>query len=107
MEYDKRYDERSPRFELREPPVKPGEELDVVIEAIGAKGDGIARKEGFVIFVPGVQKGDKVRIRVIRVLRTVAFAERIGPAKARPEAAEEAEAEGEEEAGEKTEEETE
>ena len=33
-------------------PVREGEELDVTIEAIGDKGDGIAKKDGFVLFVP-------------------------------------------------------
>src|SRR3989344_3602385 len=59
-------------------PVKVGDELDVTIEAVGAKGDGIAKKEGFVLFVPGVQKGDNVKIRVTRVLRKVGFAEVAG-----------------------------
>ncbi len=59
-------------------PVKVGDELDVTIEAVGAKGDGIAKKEGFVLFVPGVQKGDNVRIRITRVLRKVGFAEVVG-----------------------------
>ncbi len=59
-------------------PVKVGDELDVTIEAVGAKGDGIAKKEGFVLFVPGVQKGDNVRIRITRVLRKVGFAEVAG-----------------------------
>ncbi|MBI2129647.1 TRAM domain-containing protein, partial [Candidatus Woesearchaeota archaeon] len=35
-------------------PVKVGDELDVKIEAVGEKGDGIAKKNGFVLFVPGV-----------------------------------------------------
>lgn len=59
-------------------PVKVGDEIDVTIEAVGAKGDGIAKKEGFVLFVPGVQKGDNVKIRVTRVLRKVGFAEVVG-----------------------------
>ncbi len=59
-------------------PVKVGDELDVTIEAVGAKGDGIAKKEGFVLFVPGVQNGDNVRIRITRVLRKVGFAEVVG-----------------------------
>ena len=59
-------------------PVKVGDELEVTIEAEGAKGDGIAKKEGFVLFVPGVHKGDNVRIRVTKVLRKVGFAEVAG-----------------------------
>jgi predicted RNA-binding protein with TRAM domain len=59
-------------------PVKVGEELDVRIEAVGEKGDGIARKRGFVLFVPNTKEGDEVRIRITKVLRKVGFAESIG-----------------------------
>ena len=59
-------------------PVNVGDELDVTIESVGAKGDGVTKKEGFVIFVPGVQKGDNVRIKVTRVLRKVGFGEVVG-----------------------------
>ena len=59
-------------------PVKVGEELEVNIEAVGEKGDGIAKKNGFVIFVPGVKAGDTVRIRITKVLRKVGFAEVAG-----------------------------
>jgi predicted RNA-binding protein with TRAM domain len=38
-------------------PVNVGDELDVTIDAVGAKGDGIAKKDGFVLFVPNVQQG--------------------------------------------------
>lgn len=59
-------------------PVNVGDELDVTIESVGAKGDGVTKKEGFVIFVPGVQKGDNVRIKITRVLRKVGFGEVVG-----------------------------
>jgi len=58
-------------FQPRFVPVKVGDEIEVTIEAVGAKGDGVAKKDGFVLFVPGVQEGDNVRIRVTRVLRSV------------------------------------
>jgi predicted RNA-binding protein with TRAM domain len=56
-------------------PVKVGAEIDVRIEGVGEKGDGIAKVQGFVLFVPGVRAGDEVRIRVTRVLAKVGFAE--------------------------------
>ncbi len=59
-------------------PVKEGDEIDVKIEAVGEKGDGIAKKDGFVLVVPGTAKGDEVRIRVTKVLRRVGFAEVVG-----------------------------
>ncbi len=61
-------------------PIKVGEELDVTIEAVGEKGDGMAKIKGFVIFVPNTQKGDNVRIKVTRVLKNVGFAEVLGSA---------------------------
>jgi predicted RNA-binding protein with TRAM domain len=61
-------------------PVNVGDELDVRIEAVGEKGDGIARKRGFVLFVPNTKEGDEVRIRVTKVLRKVGFADSIGAA---------------------------
>src|SRR3989344_7420458 len=61
-------------------PVSVGEEIDVRIEAVGEKGDGIAKKNNFVIFVPGVKEGDTIRVRITKVLRKVGFAEKIGEA---------------------------
>src|SRR3989338_8834965 len=61
-------------------PVNVGEEIDVRIEAVGEKGDGIAKKNNFVIFVPGVKEGDTLRVRVTKVLRKVGVAEKIGDA---------------------------
>jgi len=86
-------------------PVKEGEELDVKIEAVGEKGDGIAKKQGFVLFIPGAKVGEEVKIRVTKVLRKVGFAEVIGKATG-PVAADEKPAkssEGEESGEEKTE----
>jgi len=57
-------------------PVKVGDELDVTIEAVAAKGDGIAKKDGFVIFVPGTAVGDKIKIRITAVKPSCAVAER-------------------------------
>ena len=63
------------------PPVSIGEEIDVLIESVGEKGDGVAKKHGFVIFVPKAQKGDELHIKITRVLKSVAFSEVLGPAK--------------------------
>jgi len=59
-------------------PVNVGEEIDVRIEAVGEKGDGIAKVKGFVLFVPGVKEGDEVKVKVTKVLRRVGFAEVVG-----------------------------
>ncbi len=59
-------------------PVNVGDELDVKIEAVGAKGDGIAKIQGFVLFVAGTHQGDAVKVRVTKVLKNVGFAEVMG-----------------------------
>ncbi|MBT5022006.1 TRAM domain-containing protein, partial [Candidatus Woesearchaeota archaeon] len=64
------------------PPVQVGEEIDVKIEAVGEKGDGIARKSGFVLFIPNAKEGDEVRVKITKVLSKVGFAEVIGAAQA-------------------------
>lgn len=56
-------------------PINVGETYDVTIEDVGREGDGIARIEGFVVFVPNTKKGESVKIRVTKVSRRVAFAE--------------------------------
>ena len=66
------------RFEPRTPPVSVGETIDVQIEAVGSKGDGIAKKDGFVLFIPGVNEGETVTVKVTKVLRKVGFAEVVG-----------------------------
>lgn len=71
-------------FSQRDSPVNVGDELDVKIEAVGEKGDGIAKKEGFVLFVPNTKEGQEVKIRVTKVLRKVGFAEVVGKAEASP-----------------------
>ncbi|MBS3162640.1 TRAM domain-containing protein [Candidatus Woesearchaeota archaeon] len=59
-------------------PVEQGDEMEVTIESTGAKGDGIAKVNNFVVIIPGVKQGDKVRVKITRVLKKMAFAEVIG-----------------------------
>ncbi len=56
-------------------PINVGEEYTVTIEAVGEKGDGLARIKGFVVFVPKVKAKDRVKIRITKVLEKVGFAE--------------------------------
>ncbi len=64
-------------FQERVAPVKVGETYDVSIDDIAKEGDGIARIEGFVIFVPATKVGDKVKIKVNKVMRKFAIAEKV------------------------------
>ena len=48
-------------------PVEVGKEYNVSISDTSRRGEGIARIEGFVVFVPGTKQGDNVRIKVTQV----------------------------------------
>lgn len=58
-------------------PVEEGREYEVTIDAKGAKGDGIAHVEGFVIFVANATVGEKVKVKVTAVKRTFAVGEKV------------------------------
>jgi predicted RNA-binding protein with TRAM domain len=58
-------------------PVTVGAEYDAKIEDTAREGDGIARVEGFVIFVPETQVGDQVRFQVDRVMRRFAIGHKV------------------------------
>lgn len=56
-------------------PVSEGEVVEVEIDDLGSKGDGIARVEGFVVFVPGGEVGETYDVEVTSVGNKFAFAE--------------------------------
>ena len=58
-------------------PVEAGKEYVVTIDAKGAKGDGIAHVEGFVIFVAGGIVGEKAKVKITAVKRTFALGEKV------------------------------
>jgi predicted RNA-binding protein with TRAM domain len=55
--------------------VEPGKEYDVEISEISRQGDGIARVQGFVIFVKGGRVGQKARVRITNIGARFATAE--------------------------------
>ena len=55
------------RFNDGPKPVETGKEYDVSITEISRKGDGIARVEGFVIFVKDGKAGQNAKIRITQV----------------------------------------
>ena len=61
----------------RNVPVVEGKEYDVTIEDVGRGGDGIARIDGFVIFVPNATKGETLTVKITSVKQKFAFAERL------------------------------
>ena len=56
------------------PDVEEGQTYEVKITGTGRKGDGVAEKGKFTIFVPGAQEGDVVTIYIENTSGTLAFA---------------------------------
>jgi len=66
-------------------PVDVGKEYDVEIVEVSRRGEGIARIEGFVIFVPNTKQGEHPKIKVTKVSRRCAEAEVVKEASAEQE----------------------
>jgi 23S rRNA (uridine2552-2'-O)-methyltransferase len=58
-------------------PVSTGEELEVDVENVGDEGDGVAKVDGYTLFVPGADAGETVAVRVTDVKPRFGFAERL------------------------------
>ncbi len=61
-----RFGSNGPRFNVKKP-VELGQEYEARIEDVSRRGDGIARIEGFVIFVPDTKQGESVKFKITRV----------------------------------------
>ena len=69
-----RFGTSRPRFNVRKP-VELDKEYEAKIEDISRRGDGIARIEGFVIFVPNTKQGEHVKFKITRVGNRFAIGE--------------------------------
>jgi len=58
-------------------PVRAGDELEVTVEDTGSDGDGVAKVDGYTLFVPGVDEGETVYVRVDEVKPRYGFARRV------------------------------
>ncbi|NWF86293.1 TRAM domain-containing protein [Candidatus Bathyarchaeota archaeon] len=56
-------------------PVETGKEYEVDVQETSRRGEGIARIQGLVIFIPNTKPGDHVKIRITRISRRFAEAE--------------------------------
>jgi predicted RNA-binding protein with TRAM domain len=57
-------------------PVKENQEIEVVIGDIGSRGDGIAKIQGYLIFVPRSKMGERVKVKILSVSGKFAVAEK-------------------------------
>ena len=66
---------RTVEVERPKTPVVVGEIYRLTIEDVGRRGDGVAKKEGFVVFVTGAnQRGTTVNAKITKVLGNNAYA---------------------------------
>ena len=65
-------------------PVETGKEYDVQITETSRQGDGIAKVQGFVIFVKNAKVGQNVKIKVTNVGARFATAELAAPQETEP-----------------------
>ncbi len=56
-------------------PVEVGKVYEAKIVDMGRDGDGIAKIENFVVFVPGTKVGDEVKIKITKLMRRSAQGE--------------------------------
>lgn len=73
MQYERR--DRGYRRPFPPKPVEIGKEYDVEVQETSRRGEGIARIQGLVTFIPNAKPGDRVRIKITRISRRFAEAE--------------------------------
>ncbi len=56
-------------------PVELGKEYDVEVKEVSRRGDGVARIQGLVTFIPNAKPGDHIKVRITRIGRRFAEAE--------------------------------
>lgn len=59
-------------------PVQEGDVETVTITDIGEEGDGIAKIEGYTVFVPGAEQGEQLDVKIVDRKQRYGFAERAG-----------------------------
>jgi predicted RNA-binding protein with TRAM domain len=59
-------------------PVEIGKEYEVDVKETSRRGEGIARIQGLVTFIPNTKPGDHVKVRITRISRRFAEAKVVG-----------------------------
>ncbi len=62
----RRFGSSGPRFDVKKP-VELDQEYEAEIEDVSKRGDGIAKIQGFIIFVPHTKQGERVKFKITNV----------------------------------------
>jgi predicted RNA-binding protein with TRAM domain len=76
MTYSYDSNNERPKFNIKKP-VELDKEYEAIIEEVSRKGDGVAKIEGFVIFIANTKKGEKVKFKITRIGSRFAIGELI------------------------------
>ena len=57
--------------------VTEGAVLDVEVQSVSRRGDGVVRMGKYILYIPGGKPGQKVKIRITRVSGSIGFTERL------------------------------
>jgi predicted RNA-binding protein with TRAM domain len=68
------FERSGPRFNLKKP-VELDKEYEAEIHEMSRRGEGIAKIEGFIIFVPNTKQGEHVKFKITSVRNRFATAE--------------------------------
>ena len=68
---------RKTNTEDQGPAIEEGKELEVQIESISKKGDGVAHVGKYILYVSGAKAGQTVKVRITRISGSVAFTQKI------------------------------
>jgi len=52
-----------------------GDEITVMIEAVSTRGEGIARVDDHIVFVPNAKEDEEVKVKVNKVINKICFAD--------------------------------
>ena len=54
-----------------------GQELDVEVQSVSKRGDGVVRMGRYIMYVPRGKPGQKVKIRITRISGSIVFTEQV------------------------------
>jgi translation initiation factor 2 subunit 2 len=60
--------------------IREGGVYEVMVEDVGRKGDGVAKLDKYIIYVPGASKGTRLRVKIQKISGNVAFSVPAGDA---------------------------
>ena len=68
---------RRARTEVKGTSLEEGQEVEVDIESVSRRGDGVAKIGKYILYVTGGKPGQKIKVKITRISGQVAFTQRV------------------------------